>query len=287
MNAGAGAAVVWPPELHLQPALFLPDLARARALGAAFAAGALPWLASSARSARANAEAIAAAGIAQVVLAGTPADAAAGAVLDGELRRLGIAVAIAIGEARGAVATAAPANDAVPFAVAAARTAALPQWVFTPAGTDLLQRAAAVPTHGLPECLPGGVRALRLHRGAPNGGDGDDAGTLHALVLDEVLPVAAVADAAASLTARSGRARLRLCVDAPASRFGTRALAALGVPALRERVLAAALAVQPRLAPLLATACHWCDLGVDPLLQCWAGNGIAERNADLTVNLAQ
>jgi hypothetical protein len=280
---------VWPPELHLQPALFLPDLARARALGALFAAGAAPWVATAAQSARANAGALAAAGIVQVALAGTPADAAAGAVLGHELRRLGIAV----GESSALVATAPlDAGGAVPFAIAAAG-AAVPPWVFTAAGDAVLQRAAAVPTQGLPEGLHwglhGGVRALRLHRGPPKGGDDDDVadneGTLHVLVLDEALPVAVVADAAASLAARFGPARLRLHVEAPASRFGTRALAALAVPALRERVLAANMAAQPRLAPLLATACHWCDLGVDPLLQCWAGNGIAERNADLTVNL--
>jgi hypothetical protein len=253
--------VVWPPELPLLHGLLLPDPARAEGLrrcGAIDGDAVHVHVETGARPAAGCAAALAREGIAHVVLGGTPGEAAAGAVLRAALEQRGIAVAVLAHQR---------------------------QWEVPPVELpDVRLAGGALPNGG----LPGWVRAIRWHRaGAEAAPDVDAPDVLHAVDVTAAAPVAALAELCRSLVARVGARRVRLHAAAPASRFGCRALAVLADCDLRERVLALADAALPQHLPLLRTACHWCDLGVDPLLQTWAGNGIAERNRDLVVNLVR
>jgi len=249
--------VVWPPELPLLHGLLLPDPARAEGLRRCGAIAGDPihvHVETGARPAAECAAALARAGIAHVVLGGTPGEVAAGAVLRAALEQRGIAVAALAHQRQ---------RDPLP-----------------PVGPPDVRLAGGA--------LPGWVRAIRWHRaGAEAAQTADAPYVLHAVDVTGSAPVAALAELCRSLVARVGARRVRLHAAAPASRFGCRALAVLSDRALRERVLALADAALPQHLPLLRTACHWCDLGVDPLLQTFAGNGIAERNRDLVVNLVR
>lgn len=89
----------------------------------------------------------------------------------------------------------------------------------------------------------------------------------------------------ATIAAR-GSTRLRLLPPAVATPVAlTRDLAALRPVEMRARLLALTAMLRPACTGLLQLAAQWSQLGLDPLLQTFAGNGIADRNRDLVVNI--
>jgi hypothetical protein len=127
--------------------------------------------------------------------------------------------------------------------------------------------------HGAGACgsMPDWVGRVVFAADAPSSPE-----TLHAFRVAPSVPAAAERHACLALVARVGAGRVRLALDHAEG---------LDAAALRERVLALVAEALPQHLPLLATVCRWHELGIDPLVECWAGNALAERNSDLIVNL--
>jgi hypothetical protein len=64
-----------------------------------------------------------------------------------------------------------------------------------------------------------------------------------------------------------------------ASRYG------LGTREDAARLLALVERFFPCFEPLVRTVARWCELGIDPLEEMDAGNGIADRNAEMVANI--
>ena len=266
------SVVLVPPELEPLPGLLLPDLGRARALGRLLQRIAakrrrvdlrvLPlWLPLPALGARLEFEKVA-----RVVVAGGAHRVRERLVA--ELAGRAIAVDAEADEiAELPEGEPYPDLGATPLVVYAGSGPEPPSPCFVARGDGALHRCMP----GACGPLPNWVDRVVFAADAP-----DDPATLHALRIDAAAPADAEREACRRLVARVGASRVRLLLaDA----------AGLEDAALRTRLLALVATAVPMHLPLLATVCRWHELGMDPVLECWAGNAIAERNQDLIVNL--
>jgi len=144
--------------------------------------------------------------------------------------------------------------------------------------------------HGIAAVLGDARSALPAGAAEGEWDAGDEALALHAFAVDPAIDIAAAErDLRERITAH-GAARIRLRLPPPVkpvapTMFLSAHLLALREPPLRARLLMLAAFLRPACVPLLQLAAQWCDLGLDPLLQCYAGNGVADRNRELIANI--
>lgn len=258
------------PDLDPLPALLLPDLARARALGDVLQRALLKKRGVVVRFAGPNEglrdvlSELGRSGVQRVAIAG--GSSRARDMARRESREAGI-VTLCPGDEPPAL------RRGVVLPFSAAPFALFPDTALQPPIPCFVERGGAMVRRGVGVCgaMPNWVDEIVFsppeRRHQPN--------VLHALRVDLERPLAAECEALERLFVARGAECVRLCLDGRT----------LDEPRVRDRLLELVAAVLPEQHPWLATVCRWHELGIDPLLECWAGNAIAERNRDLIVNI--